>query len=138
MTQQERFEAWAKSQSLNTDHKEKDAWGEATYAPHIESMWFGWKAAQSQAFGVSVEPVANLHVTQTDSYLSCDIEVLDGEKLQTCDSPVRVYTAEALAAARAQALEEAVKVCEGASSYLEHQQHLLASRDCANAIRALS
>ncbi len=46
-------------------------------------------------------------------------------------------TATAIAAARVQALEEAVKVCEGASSYLEHQQHLLASRDCANAIRAL-
>ena len=55
MTQREQFEAWAKSQSLDTDHKEKDAWGREQYSPHIHSMWQGWQAAQAQA---AVEPVA--------------------------------------------------------------------------------
>lgn len=49
MTQREAFEAWAKSQSLDTDHKEKDAWGREQYSPHIRSMWQGWQAAQAQA-----------------------------------------------------------------------------------------
>lgn len=58
---------------------------------------------------------------------------------ECCELRAKIIKMEAsIAAARVQALEEAVKVCEGASSYLEHQQHLLASRDCANAIRALS
>jgi hypothetical protein len=49
MTQQEAFEAWAKSQNLDPDHKEKDAWDRDVYSPHIHSMWCGWKAAQAQA-----------------------------------------------------------------------------------------
>ena len=49
MTQREAFETWAKSLSLDTDHKEKDAWGREQYSPHIHSMWQGWQAA--------VEPV---------------------------------------------------------------------------------
>ena len=48
MTQREAFEAWAKNQSLDTDHKEKDAWGREQYSPHIHSMWQGWQAAQAQ------------------------------------------------------------------------------------------
>ena len=54
MTQREAFETWAKSQYLDTDHKEKDAWGREQYSPHIHSMWQGWQAAQAQA---AVEPV---------------------------------------------------------------------------------
>ena len=54
MTQREAFEAWAKSLSLDTDHKEKDGWGREQYSPHIRSMWEGWQAAQAQA---AVAPV---------------------------------------------------------------------------------
>jgi hypothetical protein len=53
MTQREAFEAWAKSQNLDPDHKEKDAWDRDVYSPHIHSMWCGWQAAQAQA---AVEP----------------------------------------------------------------------------------
>ena len=49
MTQREAFETWAKSWSLDTDHKEKDAWGREQYSPHIHSMWQGWQAARVQA-----------------------------------------------------------------------------------------
>ena len=49
MTQREAFEAWAKSQNLDPDHKERDAWGRDVYSPHIHSMWCGWQAAQAQA-----------------------------------------------------------------------------------------
>ncbi len=48
MTQREQFEKWANAAKLDTARCCKDAWGKATYLPHIESMWFGWKAAQSQ------------------------------------------------------------------------------------------
>lgn len=81
--------------------------------------------------GVSVEPV---WFTVTGPDAKQRIYTASESHPENC---IPLYTATAIAAARVQALEEAVKVCEGASSYLEHQQHLLASRDCANAIRAL-
>lgn len=67
-----------------------------------------------------------------------DAIVESSEKLNPAQ-PIYTFSklAEAIAAARVQAINECAKVCEGISSYLEHQQHLLASRDCANAIRAL-
>ena len=90
------------------------------------------------AAGVSVEPVAWRN--PVDSYSLVTTHQKETNEFQYSDKFLAGHTEPlytAIAAARVQALEEAVKVCEGASSYLEHQQHLLASRDCANAIRAL-
>ena len=94
------------------------------------------------AAGVSVEPFFWVYEAGTPDGGFYFIEVDRTRKDENyrdkrCWEEYPVFTELQLAAARAQALEEAVKVCEGASSYLEHQQHLLASRDCANAIRAL-
>ena len=86
------------------------------------------------AAGVSVEPAYTVESCTLSRSRDCCRSI-------QCKRKIDVFTLDqlttAIAAARVQALEEAMKVCEGASSYLEHQQHLLASRDCANAIRAL-
>ena len=69
MTQREAFEAWAKSWSLDTDHKEKDAWGREQYSPHIHSMWQGWQAAQAQAADLrGVSDAQGLHSLATPAH----------------------------------------------------------------------
>ena len=65
MTQREVFEAWAKSQNLDPDHKEKDAWGRDVYSPHIHSMWCGWQAAQAQA----TAPMRDVHAEVVASHI---------------------------------------------------------------------
>lgn len=44
------------------------------------------------------EPVARLHITETDTYPDVDVEVLDGATLQPSMSPVNVYTTQPYAA----------------------------------------
>ncbi len=99
------------------------------YARAIEA-----EVIRKLAAGVSVEPAYTVESCTLSRSRDCCRSI-------QCKRKIDVFTLDqlttAIAAARVQALEEAVKVCEGASSYLEHQQHLLASRDCANAIRAL-
>ena len=117
MTQREQFEKWANAAKLDTARCCKDAWGKATYLPHIESMWFGWKAAQSQAFGVSVEPVAWMRPSVTENGIVYDSSFRDENGMVLPETREeqgfeRLYTAEQLAAARVAALEEAAKVCD--------------------------
>jgi hypothetical protein len=59
MTQREKFEAWARSQNLDPDHKEKDAWGRDVYSPHIHSMWCGWQAARLSALEEAAVVIEN-------------------------------------------------------------------------------
>ena len=70
MTQREAFEAWAKSQNLDPDHKEKDAWGRDVYSPHIHSMWCGWQAAQAQAAVEPADRLADTGETMPVAYLA--------------------------------------------------------------------
>ena len=62
------FEIWAKSQSLDTDHKEKDAWGREQYSPHIHSMWLGWQAARVQAINECALVAGGLYQHYRDLY----------------------------------------------------------------------
>lgn len=114
MTQREQFEKWANAAKLDTARCCKDAWGKATYLPHIESMWFGWKAAQSQAFGVSVEPVAWMRPSVTENGIVYDSSFRDENGMVLPETREeqgfeRLYTAEQLAAARVQGEQDAIK-----------------------------
>ena len=143
MTQREAFEAWAKSQNLDPDHKEKDAWGRDVYSPHIHSMWCGWQAAQAQAAGASMEPVAWMRPSVTENGIVYDSSFRDENGMVLPETREeqgfeRLYTAAAIAAARVQAINECadlitppevIKRIDGKS--YSTAMHL------ANAIRAL-
>lgn len=113
-TQREAFEAWADKYNHSLVKDEADGeylFGDTHYA------WMGWQAAQSQAFGVSVEPVAWMRPSVTENGIVYDSSFRDENGMVLPETREeqgfeRLYTAEQLAAARVAALEEAAKVCD--------------------------
>ncbi len=76
--QREEFEAWAKSKHLDTNHKEKDAWGHEEYSPHIESIWMRWQAAQAAQ---PAQPVGINGLTEAETSASMSVVGLSKPKV---------------------------------------------------------